>query len=61
MEFIELDHTPKNILIRAVKRPSTPRAVKQKALDEINSVINEFGFEPTLYKLLIQKNNISAV
>ncbi|MBR2915695.1 MAG: SAM-dependent methyltransferase [Clostridia bacterium] len=54
MEFIELDHTPKNILIRAVKRPSTPQAVKQKALDEINAVINEFGFEPTLYKLLIK-------
>jgi hypothetical protein len=54
MEFIELDHTPKNILIRAVKRPSTPQAVKQKALDEINAVINEFGFKPTLYELLIK-------
>ncbi len=54
MEFIELDHTPKNILIRAVKRPSTPQKVKQKALDEINAVINEFGFKPTLYELLIK-------
>ncbi len=54
MEFIELDHTPKNILIRAVKRPSTPAKVKQKALDEINAIINEFGFKPTLYELLIK-------
>ncbi len=61
MEFIELDHTPKNILIRAVKRPSTPQKVKQKALDEINAVINEFGFKPTLYQLLIQKNDTCVV
>lgn len=54
MEFIELDHTPKNILIRAVKRPSTPAKAKQKALDEINAIINEFGFKPTLYELLIK-------
>jgi SAM-dependent methyltransferase len=54
MEFIDLDHTPKNILIRAVKRPSTPAKVKQKALDEINALIDEFRFEPTLYKLLIK-------
>ena len=57
MEFIDLDHTPKNILIRAVKRPSTPEKTKKKALEEINALINQFGFEPTLYKLLIQKND----
>lgn len=54
MEFIDLDHTPKNILIRAVKRPSTPEKTKKKALEEINALINQFGFEPTLYKLLIK-------
>ncbi|MBO5402948.1 MAG: SAM-dependent methyltransferase [Clostridia bacterium] len=57
MEFIDLDHTPKNILIRAVKRPSTPEKTKKKALEEINALINQFGFEPTLYKLLIRKND----
>ena len=51
LEFIDLDHTPKNILIRAVKRPSTPNKVKEKALSEIRAIIDEFGFEPTLYKL----------
>lgn len=54
MEFIDLDHTPKNILIRAVKRPSTPEKTKKKALEEVNALINQFGFEPTLYKLLIK-------
>ncbi len=52
LEFIELDHTPKNVLIRAVKRPITPRAVKEKALLEVKQVMAAFGFEPTLYKLL---------
>jgi len=52
MEFIDLDHTPKNILIRAVKRASTPEKTRKKALDEIHSLINEFGFKPTLYELL---------
>ncbi len=58
LEFIDFAHTPKNILIRAVKRPTTPRAVKEKALNEIESVINEFNFDPTLYNLVIkQKSN----
>ena len=52
LEFIELDHTPKNVLIRAVKRPLTPKAVKEKALSEVKQVMDAFGFEPTLYKLL---------
>lgn len=57
MEFIDLDHTPKNILIRAVKRPSTPQKVRDTAFAEINALIDEFGFKPTLYNLLIQKND----
>ncbi len=52
MEFIDLDHTPKNILIRAVKRPTTPASVRKKAVAEIEALINEFGFMPELYKLI---------
>ena len=52
LEFIDLDHTPKNILIRAVKRASTPNQVKSKALSEIMSICKEFSFQPTLLKLL---------
>lgn len=57
MEFIDLDHTPKNILIRAVKKQKVSEETRRQVLDEIHSLVNEFGFEPTLYKLLIQKND----
>ncbi len=52
LEFIDLDHTPKNILIRAVKRPITPKAVKTRALEEVQETMKAFGFKPTLYNLL---------
>lgn len=52
LEFVDLSHTPKNILIRAVKRPATPNAVKEKAMAEIENLINEFNFKPTIYELL---------
>lgn len=52
LEFIDFEHTPKNIMIRAVKRPIVPKAVRGKALDEVNVLMEEFGFEPTLYRLL---------
>ncbi len=54
LEFIDFDHTPKNILIRAVYRPVAPRSVKENALNEVHALMNEFSFEPTLYKLLGQ-------
>lgn len=52
LEFIDFDHTPKNILIRAVRRPMTPKNTRQKALAETKALMEEFSFEPTLYKLL---------
>lgn len=55
LEFIDLEHTPKNILIRGVWRPMVPQAVKNKALEEVNVLCKEFGFEPTLYKLLMSE------
>ncbi len=55
LEFIDFAHTPKNILIRAVLRNSTPKATKEKALNEVNSAIKEFNVSPTLYNLLIKK------
>ena len=56
LEFIDFAHTPKNILIRAVLRSTTPKAIKEKALSEVDSAIKEFNIEPTLYKLLINKD-----
>ena len=52
LEFIDFAHTPKNILIRAVKRDTTPKVTKQKALSEVENALKEFGVKPTLYNLL---------
>ncbi|MBR1567427.1 MAG: SAM-dependent methyltransferase [Lachnospiraceae bacterium] len=56
LEFIDLEHTPKNILIRAVKRPLTPKSVKDRARQEVDSFIQEFKVEPTLYRLLVEQS-----
>ena len=55
LEFIDFSHTPKNILIRAVLRSTTPKATKEKALYEVKNAIEEFNVQPTLYKLLFDK------
>ncbi len=61
LEFIDLDHTPKNLLIRAIRRPSLAlggplEAVKSAhaapAIAEVRALCREFGFTPTLAKLL---------
>ena len=55
LEFIDFAHTPKNILIRAVKSPQKPEAVRRKALEEVQRVMEEYHVMPTLYKLLDPK------
>lgn len=52
LEFIDFDHTPKNILIRAVRRPIIPKQVRERVLEEVENLRQEFGYEPTLYHLL---------
>lgn len=52
LEFIDFDHTPKNILIRAVRRPIIPKKVRENMLQEIRAIMKEFSFMPTLYQLL---------
>jgi len=54
LEFIDFEHTPKNILIRAVKRPVTVKAERDKKLSEVESLMKEFDFRPTFYDLLIK-------
>lgn len=66
LEFIDFAHTPKNILIRAVRRPGIPGGVpdasgkltsnQKAALDEVDAARAEFGFAPTLYRLLGLEN-----
>ncbi len=55
LEFIDFAHTPKNILIRATLRSNTPKQLKAKKLDEVHKIINEFHFEPTLYRLVVKE------
>lgn len=52
LEFVDFSHTPKNILIRAVRRPMIPKGIREKALGEVERLLDEFGFQPTLYTLL---------
>lgn len=51
LEFIDFEHTPKNILIRAVKK-TRKEGQREEALKEVENLIKEFNLEPTLYKLL---------
>ena len=51
LEFVDLSHTPKNLLIRAV-RTGTSAAAKERAVAEVENLREEFGAEPTLYRLL---------
>lgn len=57
LEFIDLEHTPKNIMIRASKRELAPAVLarrRDKYLAEIDLTLDEFQVKPTLYKLLIE-------
>ena len=50
LEFVNLEHTPKNLLIRGIKRSGRNNA--QKYLEEAEKLMGEFSFDPTLYRLL---------
>lgn len=53
LEFVDLSHTPKNLLIRAVRRDITPRKLREQALREAEAAMEEFHCEPMLYQLLV--------
>jgi len=55
LEFIDFEHTPKNVLIRATRNPGKSASARQKALEEAKRVIEEFHVDPTLYGLLCGK------
>lgn len=55
LEFIDFAHTPKNILIRAVKKQGQSAKVKEKYLAEVDKAIEEFNVNPTLYRLLVNQ------
>ena len=57
LEFIDIAHSPKNILIRASKS-NISKDKKEKALCEVKNLMNQFNFSPTLFNLLKEDNLI---
>ncbi|MGD9559156.1 MAG: SAM-dependent methyltransferase [Oscillospiraceae bacterium] len=51
VEFVGFEHTPKNIMIRAVKA-SQPASVRKRALDEVRRLADAFHLSPCLLSLL---------
>lgn len=51
LEFVDLSHTPKNILIRA-KKGKVRKEQKEKMLREVEALMEEYHLKPTLYALL---------
>ena len=51
LEFIDMEHTPKNILIRAVKR----REKSERQKEELTELFSFLQIDPTLNKLLSRK------
>lgn len=57
LEFVDLSHTPKNILIRGVKT-NVLKKHRQERLSEAEALMKEFHLTPTLWKLLKENNFI---
>lgn len=57
LEFIDMEHTPKNILIRAVKKNKTDVIESQKERDKIANVTEFLKIETTLQKLLCNRES----
>lgn len=51
LEFIDIAHSPKNILIRASKT-NISKKKKERALLEVTALMKEFNLNPTLFNLL---------
>ena len=68
LEFVDFSHTPKNILIRAVRKGGAagnagakmivPPAARRRYLEEVERLMEEFHFAPTLYTLLESSGRI---
>lgn len=63
MEFVELENTPKNLLIRAIApgylsdqkekmKPAGRSGKKDQYLKEVKAVMENYHFQPTLYDLM---------
>jgi hypothetical protein len=55
LEFIDMDNSPKNLLIRAKKTKAPNEYKKKTILSELDNFFKTTGCELTLYKLLKEK------
>ncbi|MBQ8314448.1 MAG: SAM-dependent methyltransferase, partial [Lachnospiraceae bacterium] len=56
LEFIDMEHTPKNILLRAVKKEKIARERMGECVERgVKEILSYCGTEPTLYRLLTEK------
>lgn len=55
LEFIDMEHTPKNLLIRAVKKEKRSMKVRSSAAN-LEQVENLFHVKSTLERLLDEEN-----
>lgn len=52
LEFIDMEHTPKNILIRAVRQAQPMKKTVPAQTDDYRQIIDRMHISPTLYRLL---------
>ena len=52
MEFIDIDNSPKNLLIRAIYQGGTPN---EKIKEEVELLMKQLGIKQTLYELLFKE------
>ena len=57
LEFVDLSHTPKNLLIRAKKKPVS-KDQKEKRIREVERLMQEYHLQPTFYQLLKEASYI---
>ncbi len=57
IEFIDVEHTPKNIMIKAIKKKNVNNDFVNQKENEIQDLLNTFNVSPTLLKLLKDGDN----
>lgn len=61
LEFVDLQHTPKNLLIRAKKQERMSMDSRRKAYEEVKAAMREYKVVPKLYKLLREAGYLRAL